>query len=636
MRRCSNTRSSNVESNVKGVDFLFKKNKIEAFHGAGRIAAPGKVEVKADDGKTQTLETKNIVIATGSDVARLPGIDIDEKRIVSSTGALDLAKVPQKLLVVGAGIIGMELGSVWRRLGAEVTVVEFLDHILPGIDSEVARQFQRIQQKQGIAFKLSSKVTAVDTSGKLLKVKVEPAAGGAAETIEADVVLVAIGRVPYTEGLGLEADRRQKATIAAASSSIRISRTNVAGIYAIGDVIAGPMLAHKAEEEGVAVAEILAGQAGHVNYEVIPNVVYTSPEIASVGKTEEELKAAGVAYNAGKFPFTANARARANLATEGFVKILADAKTDRVLGVHILGPDAETMIAEAAIAMEFGASSEDIARTCHAHPTLSEAMKEAALAVAKRAINMYVIASNGLARSRVRDRLREAISLRGVLIALASLGKTHSRSHGRRHHHPGRAQPRLQPDAGDALPFLPLGLFDHHPRVARFFLRHPRLPRRADRGAADVLPRPGLSASGRQHPASATATTSPEATCSSAIIPTKAACRTSPTWRSWRRSSSGATLVGFAGSIAHKADVGGTNAGLDLGQRHRNFPGRPAAAAGENLFARRVQRRSGAPHPRQQPPAGPGARRHACADGGDADGRRPHPANLRAVRRGRR
>jgi dihydrolipoamide dehydrogenase len=380
-------KEQNVESNVNGVAFLFKKNKIEAFRGTATIVAPGKIEVKAEDGKTQTLETKNIVIATGSDVARLNGIDIDEKRVVSSTGALDLAKVPQKLLVVGAGIIGLELGSVWRRLGAEVTIVEFLDHILPGIDSEVARQFHRLLQKQGVAFKLSSKVTAIDTSGKLLKVKVEPAAGGgAAETIEADIVLVAIGRVPYTDGLGLDAagvkrDNRGRVIVDPQF------RTNVAGIYAIGDVIAGPMLAHKAEDEGVAAAEIIAGQAGHVNYDVIPNVVYTFPEIAAVGKTEEELKQAGVAYLVGKFPFSANARARANLATEGFVKILADAKTDRVLGVHILGPDAEAMIAEAAIAMEFGASSEDIARTCHAHPTLSEAMKEAALAVAKRAIN---------------------------------------------------------------------------------------------------------------------------------------------------------------------------------------------------------------------------------------------------------
>ncbi len=379
-------KEQNVDSNVKGVAFLFKKNKIDAYHGAGRVVAPGKVELTEADGKTQTLETKNIVIATGSDVARLDGIDIDEKRIVSSTGALDLAKVPQKLLIVGAGIIGLEIGSVWRRLGAEVTIVEFLDHILPGIDSEVARQFHRLLQKQGIAFKLSSKVSAIDSSGKVLKVKVEPAAGGTVETLEADVVLVAIGRIPYTEGLGLDAagvkrDNRGRVIVDPHF------QTNIAGIYAIGDVIAGPMLAHKAEEEGVALAEILAGQAGHVNYEVIPNVVYTYPEIASVGKTEEELKAAGIAYQVGKFPFTANARARTNLMTEGFVKILADAKTDRVLGVHILGPDAETMIAEAAMAMEFGASSEDIARTCHAHPTLSEAVKEAALAVAKRAIN---------------------------------------------------------------------------------------------------------------------------------------------------------------------------------------------------------------------------------------------------------
>ncbi|MGA2893722.1 MAG: dihydrolipoyl dehydrogenase [Xanthobacteraceae bacterium] len=379
-------KAQNVKSNVDGVAFLFKKNKIETFHGTGRIAAPGQVEVKADDGKTQLLETKTIVIATGSDVARLPGIDIDETRVVSSTGALELSKVPQKLLIVGAGIIGLELGSVWRRLGAEVIVVEFLDHILPGVDGEVAKQFHRMLQKQGLTFKLSSKVTSVDASGKTLKVKVEPASGGAAETLDADIVLVAIGRVPYTDGLGLEAvgvkkDNRGRVIVD------QHLRTNVAGIYAIGDAVAGPMLAHKAEEEGVAAAETIAGQAGHVNYDVIPNVVYTSPEIASVGKTEEELKAAGVAYNSGKFPFSANARARANLATEGFVKILADAKTDRVLGVHILGPDAETMIAEAAIAMEFGASSEDIARTCHAHPTLTEAVKEAALAVAKRAIN---------------------------------------------------------------------------------------------------------------------------------------------------------------------------------------------------------------------------------------------------------
>ena len=380
-------KEAGVDGNVKGVAYLFKKNKIETFHGAGRIAALGKVEVKADDGKTEVLETKNIVVATGSDVARLPGITIDEKRVVSSTGALDLPGVPKKLLIVGAGIIGLELGSVWRRLGAEVLIVEFLDHILPGIDREVASQFHRMLQKQGLTFKLSSKVAAVDTSGKTLKVKVEPAAGGVdAKTLEADIVLVAIGRVPYTAGLNLEGVGVQKDNRGRIMVDTHY-RTSVAGIYAIGDVIAGPMLAHKAEEEGVAVAEILAGQAGHVNYDVIPNVVYTYPEIASVGKTEEELKAANVSYNVGKFPFTANGRAKVNLTTEGFVKILADAKTDRVLGVHILGPDAGNMIGEAAIAMEFGASSEDIARTCHAHPTLTEAIKEAALAVAKRAIN---------------------------------------------------------------------------------------------------------------------------------------------------------------------------------------------------------------------------------------------------------
>jgi dihydrolipoamide dehydrogenase len=376
-----------VDGNVKGVDYLLKKNKVDAFIGVGRIAAPGKVEVKGADGKTQVLETKNIVIATGSDVAKLKGIDIDERRIVSSTGALSLDKVPEHLLVIGAGVIGLELGSVWRRLGAKVTVVEFMDGVLPGMDGEVRRQAQRLFEKQGMTFKLSSKVTGVDTSGKKLKASVEPAKGGAAETIEADIVLVSTGRVPYTEGLGLKEvgvklDERGRVVVD------RHYATNVPGIYAIGDVIEGPMLAHKAEDEGVAVAEILAGQAGHVNYDVIPGVVYTMPEIASVGKTEEELKAAGVAYNVGKFPFTANGRAKANQQTDGFVKILADAKTDRVLGVHIIGSDAGNMIAEACIAMEFGASAEDIARTCHAHPTLSEAVKEAALAVGKRALNM--------------------------------------------------------------------------------------------------------------------------------------------------------------------------------------------------------------------------------------------------------
>jgi dihydrolipoamide dehydrogenase len=327
------------------------------------------------------------VIATGSDVAKLRGIEIDEKRIVSSTGALSLPQVPKHLLVVGAGVIGLELGSVWRRLGAKVTVVEFLDGVLPGMDGEVRKQAQRLFERQGMRFKLSSKVTAVDTVGNTLKVKVEPAKGGAAETIEADVVLVSIGRVPYTEGLGLKEIGVKFDERGRIMTDTHFA-TNVRGIYAIGDVIAGPMLAHKAEDEGIAVAEILAGQAGHVNYDVIPNVVYTYPEIASVGKTEEELKAEGASYNVGKFPFTANGRAKVNLTTDGFVKILADAKTDRVLGVHIIGADAGNMIAEAAVAMEFGASAEDVARTCHAHPTLPEAVKEAALAVGKRAIHM--------------------------------------------------------------------------------------------------------------------------------------------------------------------------------------------------------------------------------------------------------
>jgi len=381
-----------VDGNVKGVDFLFKKNKVEGFKGAGRVVSAGKVEVKGADGKTQTLETKSIVIATGSDVAKLKGIEVDEKRVVSSTGALALEKVPEKLLVIGAGVIGLELGSVWRRLGAQVIVVEFLDGVLPGMDGEVRKQAQRLLEKQGFTFKLSSKVTGVDASGKKLKAKIEPAKSGSsgdgkAETIEADIVLVSTGRVPFTEGLGLKeagvkTDERGRVVVD------HYYATSVPGIWAIGDVIAGPMLAHKAEDEGVAVAEILVGQAGHVNYDAIPGVVYTMPEIASVGKTEEELKAAGVAYNTGKFPFTANGRAKANQQTEGFVKILADAKTDRVLGVHIIGSDAGNMIAEAVLGMEFGASAEDIARTCHAHPTLPEAVKEAALAVAKRAIHM--------------------------------------------------------------------------------------------------------------------------------------------------------------------------------------------------------------------------------------------------------
>jgi dihydrolipoamide dehydrogenase len=382
-----NFKQQGIDGNVKGVDFLMKKNKIDVVMGLGRVLGTGKVEVKAADGKSQVLETRNIVIATGSDVTRLKGIEIDEKRIVSSTGALSLEKVPEKMIVVGAGVIGLELGSVWRRLGAEVTVVEFLDRILPGMDGEVAKSFQRLLEKQGMTFKLGAKVTGVDSSGKRLKAQVEPAAGGAAESLEADVILVAIGRVPYTEALGLkeagvELDERGRVKID------KHFATSTPGVFAIGDVVAGPMLAHKAEDEGVACAEILAGQAGHVNYDVIPGVVYTTPEVAAVGKTEEELKAAGVAYTVGKFPFTANGRSKVNQTTEGFVKILADAKTDRVLGVHIIGREAGEMIHECCVLMEFGGSAEDLARTCHAHPTRSEAVKEAAFAVAKRAIHM--------------------------------------------------------------------------------------------------------------------------------------------------------------------------------------------------------------------------------------------------------
>ena len=375
-----------VDANVGGVAFLFKKNKVEAFHGLGTILAPGQVQVTAEDGSKQVLEAKNIVIATGSEVAQLPGVAIDEKTIVSSTGALELGKVPGKLVVIGAGVIGLELGSVWRRLGAKVEVIEYLDRILPGTDSEVAKQFQRMLEKQGFAFQLGKKVTAAKTGKSGVTLTVEPAAGGAAETVEADIVLVAIGRRPNTEGLGLEA-----AGVAMERGRVTIDdhfSTNVKGIYALGDVVRGPMLAHKAEDEGIAVAEILAGKPGHVNYDVIPGVVYTHPEVATVGKTEDDLKAAGVAYNVGKFPFTANGRARANRTTEGFVKVLADKATDRVLGVHIVAAGAGEMIHEAAVLMEFGGSAEDLARTCHAHPTMSEAVKEAALAVDKRAIHV--------------------------------------------------------------------------------------------------------------------------------------------------------------------------------------------------------------------------------------------------------
>lgn len=380
-------KADTVDGNVKGIEFLFKKNKITPHHGTGKITAPGTIEITADDGGTTTIKSKHICIATGSDVAEIPGIEIDEKTVISSTGALDLKKVPKRMLVVGAGVIGLELGSVWRRLGAEVTVVEYLDRILPGMDDEVATQFQRILKKQGMEFKLGSKVTGIEKANGASKVSVEPSNGGDAETIETDVVLVAIGRVPFTEGLGLEdigvaRDNRGRITVDEHFA------TSVKGVYAIGDVIKGPMLAHKAEEEGVALAEMLAGQAGHVNYGVIPSVVYTYPEVATVGKTEEELKEQGIDYVSGKFPFMANGRAKANRQTDGFVKVLADKKTDRVLGVHIVGPMAGEMIGEAAVIMEFGGSAEDLARTCHAHPTLTEAIKEAALATDKRAIHI--------------------------------------------------------------------------------------------------------------------------------------------------------------------------------------------------------------------------------------------------------
>jgi len=377
-----------IDGNVTGIDYLFKKNKIDVHSGVGRVLSAGRVEVKAEDGSTSIVETKNIVIATGSDVMPLPGIEIDEKTIVSSTGALSLEKVPNRMTVVGAGVIGLELGSVYARLGAEVTVVEFMDKILGPMDADVSKQFMRMLKKQGLKFKLSSKVTAVQKKGRSLEVTVEPAAGeAAAETLDADVVLVAIGRRPYTEGLGLaevgvELDERGRV------KTDNHYKTNVDGIYAIGDVIAGPMLAHKAEDEGVAVAEMLSGQAGHVNYDVIPGVVYTSPEVASVGKTEEELKADGIKYKSGKFPFSANGRAKAMLHTDGFVKVLADAETDRVLGVHIVGFGAGEMIHEACVLMEFGGSSEDLGRTCHAHPTMSEAVKEAAMATFAKPIHM--------------------------------------------------------------------------------------------------------------------------------------------------------------------------------------------------------------------------------------------------------
>jgi len=382
-------KDATVKSNVEGIAFLMKKNKIDVFTGTGQVVGEGRVSVTPAEGETLELDTANIVIATGSDVAGIPGVevDFDEKTIVSSTGALEFESVPKHLVVVGGGVIGLELGSVWARLGAEVTVIEFLDKILGQMDGDVSKQFQRLLTKQGMTFKMGTKVTAVQRTDSGVLVTFRPVAGGDSETVSADAVLVATGRKPYTHGLGLE----EAGVVMDDRGGVGIDdhfRTNIPGIYAIGDVVAGPMLAHKAEDEGVAVAEIIAGQAGHVNYNVIPGVVYTQPEVASVGKTEEELKAEGVDYKVGKFPFSANGRARAMLQSDGFAKILADRKTDRVLGAHIVGYGAGEMIHEASVLMEFGGSAEDLARTCHAHPTMSEAVKEAALGAFQKTIHL--------------------------------------------------------------------------------------------------------------------------------------------------------------------------------------------------------------------------------------------------------
>ena len=372
-------KDESVATLTKGVEFLFRKNKIDWIKGTGRITGPGKVEVTAEDGSVTALEARDIVLATGSQPSPLPGVAVDQKRIVDSTGALILPEVPGHLVVIGAGVIGLELGSVWRRLGAQVTVVEYLDRITPGIDEEVAKALQRALTKQGMAFRLGAKVTGATASDTGVSLSFEPVAGGPAESLAADYVLLAIGRRPYTDGLGLESvgvapDKR--GFIASDHG-----RTSAAGVWVIGDATTGPMLAHKAEEEAVAVIETVAGKAGHVNYGVIPGVIYTAPEVAVVGQTEEEVKAAGVAYKIGKFPFTANSRARINHETEGFVKVIADAKTDRVLGVHMIGPSVSEMIGEACVAMEFAAASEDVARTCHPHPTRSEALRQAAMGV---------------------------------------------------------------------------------------------------------------------------------------------------------------------------------------------------------------------------------------------------------------
>ena len=386
IEKMMSNKNKSIQVLTKGVEFLFKKNKVNYFKGKGVLFSKNDVVVYESDNKRTNIKAKNIVIATGSEVSSLPGLKIDEKNIVSSTGALSFSKVPKKLAVIGGGYIGLEMGSVWSRLGAEVTVIEYLDYITPGMDREISNEFQKILTRQGIKFKMESKVESVSNKGTKVSIKYTNVKNSKEEIIEVDKVLVSVGRKPYTEGLnltkvGVKKDNKGRIEV---NSKLQ---TSVKNIYAIGDVIKGPMLAHKAEEEGIAVAEILAGQAGHVNYDVIPGVVYTSPEVATVGRTEEQLKDDNISYKVGKFPFLANSRAKVNNQTDGFVKILADSKTDKVLGVHIIGPHCGDMIAEMALAMEFGASSEDIARTCHAHPTHTEAIKEAALAVDKRPIH---------------------------------------------------------------------------------------------------------------------------------------------------------------------------------------------------------------------------------------------------------
>jgi len=386
IEKMMSNKNKSIQVLTKGVEFLFKKNKVTYLKGKGVLFSKNDIVVYENNNKRVNIKSKNIVIATGSTVASLPGIEINEKNIVSSTGALSFNKVPTKLAVIGGGYIGLEMGSVWSRLGADVTVLEYLDYITPGMDREISNEFQKILSKQGIKFKMGSKVDSVKDQGKSVLISYTNVKNSKKENVEVDKVLVSVGRKPYTEGLNLSKIGVKKDSKGRINVNGKL-QTSVSNIYAIGDVIKGPMLAHKAEEEGIAVAEILAGQAGHVNYDVIPGVIYTSPEVATVGKTEEQLKEENKSYKIGKFPFLANSRAKVNNETEGFVKILADSKTDKVLGVHIIGPHSGDMIAEMALAMEFGASAEDIARTCHAHPTHTEAIKEAALAVDKRPIH---------------------------------------------------------------------------------------------------------------------------------------------------------------------------------------------------------------------------------------------------------